>query len=104
MTINDEILALANQIANDGKKPTVALIKAKLTKRVPLPAIISTLRNWQHQPDFITLPKNDEQVELASNEPTSSVDSLKLELKQLKLEIAELKQVVNKLVKQQKVE
>ena len=56
MTINDEILILANQIANKGSKPAVALIKAKLKKKVPLPVIISTLKTWQHEPSFIALP------------------------------------------------
>ena len=54
MTIIDEISICANQLANAGKKPTVALVKAKLRQAVPLPTLISTLKTWQHEPDFIT--------------------------------------------------
>ncbi|MFT5757667.1 MAG: hypothetical protein ACI9LM_002403 [Alteromonadaceae bacterium] len=53
MTTFDEILIIANQLANQGKKPTVALVKSKLTNTFPLPTIIKVLKSWQHQPEFI---------------------------------------------------
>ncbi len=55
MTTFDEILIIANQLANQGKKPTVALVKSKLTNTVPLPTIIKVLKSWQHQPEFISI-------------------------------------------------
>jgi K+-transporting ATPase c subunit len=55
MTHSEQISAIANQLANQGKKPTVALVKAKLTSAVPLPAIIASLKSWQHDPDKIAL-------------------------------------------------
>lgn len=79
MTIIDEILTCANQLANAGKKPTVALVKGKLSQTVPLATLITTLKNWQHQPDFIT-PINDkkEQVnqELSTKDTSALIDSL----------------------------
>lgn len=56
MTNFEKITIVANQIANEGKKPTVALIKAKLPSPVPLPEIISSLKGWQHEPDNNCLP------------------------------------------------
>ena len=53
MTISDEISIIANQLANQGRTPTVALIKGKLSQPTPLPRIISVLKSWQHEPDFI---------------------------------------------------
>ena len=55
MTISEEILTIANQLANQGKKPTVALIKTKLKQAAPLPVIINTLKTWQHEPEFTAL-------------------------------------------------
>ncbi len=52
MNINEEILVIANKLADEGKKPTVALIKTQLSKPVPLPTIISILKTWQHQPNY----------------------------------------------------
>ena len=107
MTINDEILILANQIANKGSKPTVALIKAKLKKKVPLPVIISTLKNWQHEPSFITLP-DDKQTIIEKETTNSSIKEgsfeheLQNELASMKKEILELKALVKQLISQQK--
>ncbi len=105
MTINDEILVLANQIANDGNKPTVALIKAKLTKSVPLPTIISTLRAWQHDPSFIACPQESESNKVKTSIEHCEKDSLSKylseELDQMKQEIIELKLLIHELIAQQ---
>lgn len=105
MTISDEILVLANQIANSGKKPTVALIKTKLNKKVSLPVIISTLKGWQHEPSFVTLAEDKEK----STESNSSLlisgsfeKELNEDLVKMKKEIHELKALVKQLIDQQK--
>jgi len=107
MTINDEILILANQIANKGSKPTVALIKTKLKKKVPLPVIISTLKTWQHEPSYIALPEEKQTViekENANslNKTDTFEHELHNELTSMKKEIIELKSLVKELIKQQK--
>ena len=108
MTINDEILILANQIANAGNKPTVALIKAKLNVKVPLPVIISVLKNWQHEPSFISKPneindiKQKDQVADTTGETEIFRQNLNDELAQMKQEIIELKHLVQQLIEQQK--
>ena len=98
MTINDEILAIANQIANQGKKPSVALIKTKLTEQVPLPTIISVLKSWQHEPSFTQINTLGVTEEI-KNEPqdtdiplliNQAVAPLQQEIKQLKLMIQQL--------------
>jgi len=117
MTIIDEILISANQLANAGKKPTVALVKAKLSQRAPLVTIITALKSWQHQPDFIApinndVPKiNDE----ASTKGTAALleslledgsikkviqQSLESELTAIKSELSEMKLLINDLAKQ----
>lgn len=107
MTINDEISILANQIANKGSKPTVALIKAKLNKKVPLPVIISTLKAWQHDPSFIALPEEKQIItEKDTANSFAKINSLEQELHNeltdMKKEIVELKQLVKQLINQQK--
>jgi septal ring factor EnvC (AmiA/AmiB activator) len=101
MTINDEILILANQLANAGNKPTVALIKAKLTKKVALPVIISTLKAWQHQPNFISKAENTHSIIEKNNEAEDTGafrQKLNDELAQIKQEIVELKQMIIQLI------
>jgi len=104
MTINDEILILANQIANKGNKPTVALIKTKLNKKVPLPVIISTLKVWQHEPSFISLPEKKRDISESTNKAntvTPFEQELQKELTDMKKEISELKNLVKQLINQQ---
>jgi len=66
MNINEEILVIANKLADEGKKPTVALIKTQLSHPVPLPKIISILKTWQHQPNYTA--KKSVSPHLASND------------------------------------
>jgi predicted transcriptional regulator len=117
MTVIDEILICANKLANAGTKPTVALVKGKLTQRAPLAVIISTLKNWQHQPDFIAPAINEEQEvnDDLSTKNTSELlesllengvikkviqQSLAVELTELKKELAEMKLLINNLGEQ----
>lgn len=115
MTITDEILIAANKLANAGKKPTVALIKAKLNQSVPLPLLISTLKGWQHQPEFIGIPNELNKTtsqpfdELRSTPLENDVvkaliqETLAEELKQMKTELSDIKQLIESLSKQLKV-
>ena len=100
MTTNEEIIAIANQIANDGKKPTVALLKQKLTSKVPLPTLIATLKTWQHEPERISVAKPEHPAETIAQEQTQAVSPAELEqaLVPLKEEIARLNQTIEQLI------
>jgi hypothetical protein len=95
MTISDEISIIANKLANEGKTPTVALVKAKMRSKAPLPQIIQTLKNWQHDANFTSL--TNEQAAQPLNEQTITINKKELsaliqqELAPLKQEIAQLK-------------
>lgn len=103
MTKNEEILAIANEIANKGNKPSVALIKTKLSSPTPLPMIIATLKTWQHQPEKTrdnlesapkkvakTVPNKDLEY-LIDKAITNAIDPLIKEIASLKKEIIALK-------------
>jgi len=89
MTTFDEILIIANQLANQGKKPTVALVKSRLTNPFPLPTIIKVLKSWHHQPEFVAIN------ELNICEQTSITE---------KEEVQEIRIVVEKALKPIKAE
>jgi hypothetical protein len=110
MTITDEIIIIANQLANQGKKPTVALVKNKLRKPTPLPTIISTLRNWTHDPKLVELAAESKAVS-QENQPLVSISpeiekkieqAIKHALQPIEAELAELKALVDTLTKQHK--
>lgn len=99
MTINDEILAIANQLANQGKKPTVALIKTKISQPVPLPQIISVLKTWQHDPNFIEVKKNETaDVSEENNKNDELTLIINQAIKPLNEEIQSLKQLIKQLI------
>jgi len=101
MTTFDEILIIANQLANQGKKPTVALVKSRLTNSFPLPTIIKVLKSWQHNPEFVSL--KEEKI-CEQNLTTKQLEKQELELTiekaltPIKLELADIKSQLAQLI------
>lgn len=96
------ITVIANQLANEGKKPTVALIKKHLPIKAPLPEIISVLKSWEHNPEDIHLDENSSPAaeEKQTDQLPSDLESLlEAKISPLRAEIAELKTLINSLVK-----
>lgn len=99
MTIREEILTIANQLANQGKSPSVALIKTKLSSPAPLPVIISTLKSWQHDPDYISMKNSDEKTAKKQQDKTpldekiqqAIAQAIQKEIAPLHRELAEMK-------------
>jgi hypothetical protein len=52
MTMHSEIYRIAYQLSLRGKTPSVALIRAKLSKPTSLPDIIVALRQWKLTPEL----------------------------------------------------
>jgi uncharacterized small protein (DUF1192 family) len=92
----DRIILIAQQIAKEGKTPNTAMIKARLPKNVPLPAIIQGLKMWQDNPNKqIDKPTEPALVNNTATE-TGSLDQLlaakiELQLAPLKDQIEQLK-------------
>jgi len=103
MTTSEEILAIANQIANEGKQPSVALIKARLNKSVPLPSIVKVLKTWQHDPDFTSVSgassSQDKDEKQGSNELSETISHAIAPLHQ---ELKEIKALLSQLVNEPK--
>ncbi|WP_448567502.1 hypothetical protein [Thalassotalea ganghwensis] len=107
MTISEEILCIANQLANQGKKPTVALIKPKLSQPVPLPSIVSALKTWTHQPERTAISPLNKLANISAsnnnNDMTQDINDaieralqpLKAQITALEKEVTELKQKLN---------
>lgn len=99
MTTNDEILTVANQLANQGKKPSVALVKTRLSQPTPLPQIISVLKTWQHDPEFTQVDKLEQPNINENDDQNTHLKQLIAEaIKPLEIEIAELKTLIKQLI------
>jgi len=100
----DRIILIAQQIAKEGKTPNTAMLKARLPKNVPLPAIIQGLKMWQENPNKeIEMPTEPALIANAKTESGSfdilleakiatMISPLKDEIEQLKAELKVLKE------------
>lgn len=92
MINNQEIIAICQQLSQQGKEPSVALIKARLSRPVPMPLIIGGLKQWRANPNIELEPTEQKQ------EPTSTpTESLEQRVNVLEAEVKELKQIITKL-------
>ncbi|MFH0264704.1 hypothetical protein [Vibrio rumoiensis] len=78
--VTQELHRVLSAITEEGKEPSVALVKSRLSIPVPMPAIIATLKSWKSSHK---VPK----VEVASTENTLSTEE----------RIAQLEKLVNDL-------
>ncbi|QIL86062.1 hypothetical protein G7083_09530 [Vibrio sp. HDW18] len=46
--VSQQLEQILNQLTQQGKTPSVALVKARLTTPVPMPAIIAALKSWKN--------------------------------------------------------
>ncbi|ELD1797820.1 hypothetical protein ACXQF3_003932 [Vibrio fluvialis] len=45
--ITQELEAILTSLHNEGKEPGVALVKARLSTSVPMPALITAIKSWK---------------------------------------------------------
>jgi TolA-binding protein len=80
-----ELEAIISQLVADGKDPSVALIKTRLSQTVPMPAIITTLRSWKAS-------KKVPKVEVTASDERNSIEQ------QNEQRIAQLEQHITQLL------
>ena len=77
--VSQELKSVLEQLHAEGKEPTVALVKARLSTSVPMPALITTIKSWKSSN---RVPK----VEVAVKKEVSDADRIK----QLEKQVADL--------------
>ncbi len=45
--VSQELKDVLEQLHQEGKEPTVALVKARLSTPIPMPALITALKSWK---------------------------------------------------------
>ncbi|MDE1234686.1 hypothetical protein [Vibrio aestuarianus] len=46
--VSQELETVFTSLHQQGKEPTVALVKARLTTSIPMPAIIAAIKSWKN--------------------------------------------------------
>jgi hypothetical protein len=67
--VSQELKGVLEQLHAEGKEPTVALVKARLSTSVPMPALITTLKSWKSSN---RVPK----VEVAAKQEVADIDRI----------------------------
>jgi TolA-binding protein len=84
--VTDELNRVFEQLAAQGKEPTLALVKARMSTSVPMPALIAAIKSWKSSNK---VPK----IEVAAETTTSElerIEQLEHQIKQLQQRIAAL--------------
>ena len=94
--MHHEIYRIAHQLHAEGKKPSVALIRAKLTTPTSLPVIVQALQQWKTSPELA----NDISViePEHSHELTTTEQQLQQRVSQLEQQVAQLQQQMQPLL------
>lgn len=86
--VSQELNQIFESLEAQGKEPTLALVKARLSTAVPMPALITAIKSWKNSK---LIPKVE--VALQQSAEDSRIDQLEKEVALLKsrLESLELK-------------
>lgn len=100
-----EILNIAKALHQQGKTPTVALVKAKLSKRVAMPVIIQALQYFNNlsceQVQSLSNSKLTSQNNETPQEDDAVLQDMQKQIDRLSLQVQQLTAQVNQLLTQQ---
>lgn len=85
-----DVITACQQLVDEGKEPSVALIKPRLPSPLPLPTIIAGLKSFKANPNQAV----SEKKEAAS---TVADDSLEQRVQRLEEEVVQLKSMIQQL-------
>lgn len=87
--VTKELEAVMEQLQQEGKEPTVALVKARMKTPVPMPALITVIKSWKsasHVPKVeVTAPTSKADDRLTALENTVAKLTARIEELEAKL-------------------
>ncbi|EEX65324.1 hypothetical protein [Vibrio metoecus] len=78
--VSQELEEILTSLSQQGKEPSVALVKARLKTPVPMPAIIATIKSWKSTQ---RIPKVEIATANASNNLEQRIEMLEQTIMQL---------------------
>ncbi|NVK24417.1 MAG: hypothetical protein HWE10_05785 [Gammaproteobacteria bacterium] len=85
------VIEVCQQLTDEGKQPSVALIKPRLAQPLPMPTIIAGLKSFKAN------PKQKVPTNITGNESSATPLTLEQRVAQLESEVTELKSLIAKL-------
>ncbi|CAH1608745.1 hypothetical protein [Vibrio jasicida] len=71
--VTKELEAVMEHLQQQGKEPTVALVKARMKTPVPMPALIATIKSWKSANRIpkvevaVQTPKEEDRITILEN-------------------------------------
>ena len=90
------ILALCAQLSQQGKKPTVSLIKQRANRAIPLPQIVSVLQRYKADPAIEVESVAEQSFEPVPQSLEDKVNELTQRVIQLETQLAEVLEQLRK--------
>lgn len=87
--ISQELESVILQLVDEGKEPTVALIKARLHSKIPIPAIVTTIKRWKSSQQ---IPKVEVAVQPSASTTEQRIARLEQQVADLVSRVAQLEQ------------
>ena len=87
-----EIINICQKLNEQGKQPSIALIKARLKAPTPLPSIIAGLKSWQSNPNEV--------VQVEEQTAETSTRTLEQRVGELESQVEKLQKQLNSLLSQ----
>ncbi|GGZ25293.1 MULTISPECIES: hypothetical protein [Shewanella] len=91
----EQVMAAAAAVAQSGHTPSLALIKARLSNKLPMPLLVEGLQRFKSLPESEReklTQSEPRQDEAAPQKPVPTVEVLQQEISQLRQEQQQLKQ------------
>lgn len=85
------LIEICQELAREGKTPSVGLVKARAGKGAQLPHIVRAVQQWRITPEKALAPKLDPPVKsnIASEHSDSNIQSLEQRVTELEKQLVE---------------
>ena len=97
--MHNEIYRIAYQLNAEGKTPSVALIRSRLTVPTSLPVIVQGLQHWKNNPELGKEQDEEQTSQAHTDVPAQSTDSDTKVIALMQQRIATLERQVAELMK-----
>lgn len=97
--MDQTLLKICQQLAKQGKRPSVGLLKAKAPKQYHLSDLVAAVQHWKSNPDIVLAESPDTSESTSNDKPHSVMTKAELveKVQQLEDKLQRLEVLVNTL-------
>ena len=101
MSTEQHLIQVCQQIAQSGKTPSMALLRAKKTIPASMPQMVAALKSWENAPEVNANTASIEEQPVKTND-AERITSLERQIMELTLRINQLETSLSEVMQSQK--